>query len=938
MNEWNAIALQVMSGFFTKIIIACFLASLVGWLACSQRRRMRELHRLWLRLAPLQRAAVCSALAIWIVYGGLKPDGGTNEVDGAGSPAPMTMAARPSAGMTEEMRLLRYVEGVTTNAAPDYVRPGGAQYCSAWWELGCEDAAHRINFGDWSFPLGTADVSSVAALSRGVVAARIRDRASWITAIGAPLTVHPFDSDLWWGEGTNGSRVVTFRNFYFRGMTNDPVNAQVRLYPSGRIEVCSNDVMTTYGRIEPFDLDRDGLANAIDPHPFASDGDGYGQSENWVRANFTNLQGVAEGLTNVQQILDVGYAQWVDAQVGDGQNNGLYKFTVTFPDPPVRRTKLTVDGHPIVIETAGSWSFLCEKGREYELAVEPVSSTNFVCSAVDDVPRRRLLRQSWPERKRSMFWESPMTPSGVKTFGWDSDLWINPRSVHVESVAAFDGCTFNAYYDAPGSVRYRWLGDFGEVLSEEIDDGRFSVGEITGSTSFRVAAETATQAATGTVSIVVGESGIATLSVGMPSVIPADGTLVPVNIAFHSPEPTNGFLTVFSAINPSLGGLWRDAGKSEEVMTESYSLEDETDLVITLFVDAESASSFYQAEAVFAEASLPDETLQADRFFTAVTRIAEPINTGMVTVDGTNHIVNPCCGIRGQNAYMRVAVSPSDFPSERIRWSAVSGAASFPSGSTGTDVAVRVAGDAEVVLEVAYGDCPGSATKFTLIPTDVHEVPVYVCEVTDVDEDPIITQVQMEAMLSEVNVIYEQVGLKFSLKGAVRHVENQMWNVLGLNNVAVRADMCAYLDGMKSDTGVEIYFVKGLGAYDESSGNEDSHGIVIKKTSRWITMAHELGHACGLADIYIGGNDAYISSEHWLVSEETVPYDWGRYRPLLTQQELIGFLLMHGKGSPNRVDIPRGNVIGIKKINEIMIEEEANVGRMGMVRFPPYSL
>ena len=90
---------------------------------------------------------------------------------------------------------------------------------------------------------------------------------------------------------------------------------------------------------------------------------------------------------------------------------------------------------------------------------------------------------------------------------------------------------------------------------------------------------------------------------------------------------------------------------------------------------------------------------------------------------------------------MRVGVLPTDFPLERIRWSVASGSASFPNGSTGTNVAVRVAGDAEVVLDVGFGDCPGPAPQFALLPTDVHEVPVYVCEVTDVDEDPIITQV-----------------------------------------------------------------------------------------------------------------------------------------------------------------------------------------------------
>ena len=49
---------------------------------------------------------------------------------------------------------------------------------------------------------------------------------------------------------------------------------------------------------------------------------GFGQDDEWVAANFTNAT----------EILAVGYPQWVDAQVGEGLTNGLYKFTATIGD------------------------------------------------------------------------------------------------------------------------------------------------------------------------------------------------------------------------------------------------------------------------------------------------------------------------------------------------------------------------------------------------------------------------------------------------------------------------------------------------------------------------------------------------------------------------------------------------------------------------------
>ena len=48
----------------------------------------------------------------------------------------------------------------------------------------------------------------------------------------------------------------------------------------------------------------------------------FGQDAEWVTANFTNAT----------EILAVGYPQWVDAQIGEGLTNGLYKFTATIGD------------------------------------------------------------------------------------------------------------------------------------------------------------------------------------------------------------------------------------------------------------------------------------------------------------------------------------------------------------------------------------------------------------------------------------------------------------------------------------------------------------------------------------------------------------------------------------------------------------------------------
>ena len=50
------------------------------------------------------------------------------------------------------------------------------------------------------------------------------------------------------------------------------------------------DVLSSirFRRLSEFDWDGDGLANEIDPEPYASNGDCHGQGERWVEACFTN--------------------------------------------------------------------------------------------------------------------------------------------------------------------------------------------------------------------------------------------------------------------------------------------------------------------------------------------------------------------------------------------------------------------------------------------------------------------------------------------------------------------------------------------------------------------------------------------------------------------------------------------------------------------------
>jgi len=111
--------------------------------------------------------------------------------------------------------------------------------------------------------------------------------------------------------------------------------------------------------------------------PFAHDG--FGQDDEWVAANFTNAT----------EILAMGYPQWVDAQVGEGLTNGLYKFTATVPDDPLETTCITVGALSVAVTNSGEYVFLLGKGINYPLSVYPENATNIVYTAVDDVQMLR---------------------------------------------------------------------------------------------------------------------------------------------------------------------------------------------------------------------------------------------------------------------------------------------------------------------------------------------------------------------------------------------------------------------------------------------------------------------------------------------------------------------------------------------------------------------
>ena len=146
------------------------------------------------------------------------------------------------------------VESVATNAAVLYAMPTNATLVGNWHVHGAASS-----FGNNVVDFGV-----------------VRTSGTLVCAVGVPMSAVPGQSRLWRLDGEDGSRTITWENFFLGGDTNCPVNAQIVLWPNGDFITRSNEVETVCRRVNPDDWDDDGIHNERDANPTIYDGDFFG--------------------------------------------------------------------------------------------------------------------------------------------------------------------------------------------------------------------------------------------------------------------------------------------------------------------------------------------------------------------------------------------------------------------------------------------------------------------------------------------------------------------------------------------------------------------------------------------------------------------------------------------------------------------------------------
>ena len=816
------------------------------------------------------------------------------------------------------------------------------------WERGIYEDGARIVFPDgWVFPFGSNHLASVEVMAWGEVFPDGFSR-SQVAAFGPRLSMVPGVSSFHYGMTSSNSCAFEWSSARVGRINGEPFDGRIELFRNGDVSVTTNGVAAFLPRTLPF------------PHS------GFGQDDEWVTANFTNAT----------EILAVGYPQWVDAQVGEGLTNGLYKLTVSVADDPPETTCITVGDLSVAVTNAGEYVFLMEKGPAYDLTVFPPSS-NVTISAVDDVPTMRgtpMMRSAWSwgdgtwsvDMGEFVCNYAPGMPSAVCWWlpwlcGSPDVVHIGPSDPQMEFVAWIFDCVH------PENATFEW--DVGEGLVAATPYAQSTLVTAVDIPSWSSVSMSVTawfesvRSLVSSTGVTVGTNSTpwAGISLSVPHVMFAnddddngDGTndyevvnfdVVVENdvktgsVVFSSDVMTNGTISV------SVFGFPGDVYTNSDVSAmapESFSvaIEGEVSRAIDLYFNPLSWSLYRNPSVTAVWIPQDGEPQTSSVPFTVVKPVAETICSETVehSVLGTNHVyvLNPCGVAVDGDAYFRIKVSPSTLPDSEIVWTNRNGRIGFVGGNTGRNVHIRgvSAGDAE--LEVIIGGRVRQAPTFPLKVVTPQTFKITAWIVSDAEGNVAKQVDDVQNMIAPLNDIYRQVGVSFYFESvAVTNIPDA-FNLL--YDIATNGvwNLGRLVDVGHNTGGIECYFVNKFvmpdGTKPPLAANSEK-GIVISAQAKASTLAHEIGHAFGLCDIYASNREkdtSIPSAEEQHVYQEFVrgsycSDDWnggcsgfgahgGRYYPAgTTLENVLHRLLMYGCGGADDdgIDITIGSVHGV---------------------------
>ena len=903
-----------MAALFHTVLMRlalCGLAASLALLALQSRIARDTFARLlsvWRSLTAFGRFAVCSFLLIGILIGGDK----TNNVPpNMNSPLPQmqhggvfltgfTGLTGLSEGLLHTPSSLNLVNLVNPVQTTPPQQTFAERKAANWNIRGAWKDSFWLPFeDDWVFPWGTNHLSGVEVVSYGQIWPTPFDTNA-VASAGVPFEIVRGLSTFGYEFTPSNSYRFVWTDAAISRDTNNLVSAVLELFRNGNVSVATNGVATHLPRVLPFSHN------------------GFGQDAEWVAANFTNAT----------EILAIGYPQWVDQQVGVGLTNGLYKLAVSVADDPPETMFLSVGELSVAITNAGEYVFLMEKGEEYGLSFFP-PSTNIEVFAVDDVPVSR----SAPPLRSSWTWGDGIWSTDIGEFTCDyvsgassAVCWwlpwlcgspdvahIEPSDPQVEFFAQVVDCVH------PENATFEW--DVGEGLVADTPNAQStlvtavdipswrrvsmsvtaffgSIGSLTSSLGFTVGTNAVPQAG---VSVSVPRAmfqnddddncdGIVDCEVvNFGDVLTnAEDDVVKGGVVFRSDVITNG--TVRIELSGFPGDVYTNDCEAA-LVSESFdiAIEGEVSRTVDLYFNPLSWAP-YQSPRVTAvwipEVGGPQTSSVP---FSVVKPVAETIcsNTVEHSVLGTNHVytVNPCGVAVGDDAYFSVKVSPGALPDSDIVWMNYDEHVVFVGGNTGRNVHVRGVSPGDAELEVIIGGRTCQAPTFPLkvVQPQMFKITAWIVE--DENEKKARKVEDVFSMITPLNDIYRQVGVSFCLDSVIVTNIPAAYNLIYDEDPNGGWDFERLVDIGQGTGGIECYFVNDFimanGEKPPMAANSRK-GLVMSARAGATTLAHEIGHAFGLSDVYVSayeGQSGYstpstLSVATNFISYACAPFDW----------------------------------------------------------------
>jgi hypothetical protein len=280
---------------------------------------------------------------------------------------------------------------------------------------------------------------------------------------------------------------------------------------------------------------------------------------------------------------------------------------------------------------------------------------------------------------------------------------------------------------------------------------------------------------------------------------------------------------------------------------------------------------------------------------------------------------NPSGVVFESNTFFHVEVVPAGVvPEEAIVWNPAGNKLSIAPTNRGSRVQVQGAVVGEEELHVAV---EGAEGQFALPPFHVKVIPMTVVTakvgLVVHAESNVVTEFHVDQTLSEANLLLAQIGLHIVRQDSVEYIADTEWEPFYDLNANSSALVDALLGKLSQPDGLEVYFVHAImeGPGGEAMGFHVNHkGIVMSATGSGRTLAHEVGHACGMPDIYVT-NSVAGTSVTGAMTPDGLPDDWGKYgdggESGATFEDVLPRLLMYGYATGGKGDVPSGSCMGL---------------------------